>query len=176
MIHRIEKDVSQRMNTWLQQKEKVEDSYKKEFEKLTVRKDDLDKQLESMMEKFKERMSIFDQKKTEIEVKLSMNHLLEWNAVDQDSQDQYHPEDHEYENEPSSSKSDKSDVSRRSQHIERDRECSDSNHNGGSYHICNPFDTMTEPPVSPTPLLTDFLSSGQNSAKSFLDKTQEIIS
>ena len=57
--YRVEKDVSHRLSTLQQQKEKVDDSYKKDFEKLTVRKDDLDKQLESMMDKFKVRQIIF---------------------------------------------------------------------------------------------------------------------
>lgn len=50
---RIEKDYSQKLANIQAQVEKTDESYRKDSEKLMVRKDDLDKQLESLMEKFK---------------------------------------------------------------------------------------------------------------------------
>jgi hypothetical protein len=53
LYFRLEKDALQRLNNLSMQRDKAEETYKKESEKLVSRIDDLNKQLESMMEKFR---------------------------------------------------------------------------------------------------------------------------
>ena len=53
IILKIEKDYSQKLANSQAQLDKAEEAYRKDSEKLTTRKDDLDKQLESLMEKFR---------------------------------------------------------------------------------------------------------------------------
>ena len=89
-------------------------------------------------------MSIFDEKKIELEMKLSVNHLLEWNSVQIDD---------------STLNDNSSELSlSRSQHIERDRDMDEYNNNDsdcnidGSYLIYNPYNS-SEPIISPPPVL-----------------------
>jgi len=53
IILKIEKDYSQKLTNSQAQLDKAEEVYRKDSEKLTTRKGDLDNQLESLMEKFK---------------------------------------------------------------------------------------------------------------------------
>jgi hypothetical protein len=55
---KVEKEFTQRVATIAAQREKADETFKKEFEALTARKEDLDRQLEIMQEKFKERMYV----------------------------------------------------------------------------------------------------------------------
>ena len=57
-LGKVEKEFAQRVATIAAQREKADESFKKEFEALTARKEDLDRQLEIMQEKFKERMYV----------------------------------------------------------------------------------------------------------------------
>ena len=50
---RLEKDHAQRMSSMTAQREKLEQSYKKDVEQLANRKSDLDKQLDIMQMKYK---------------------------------------------------------------------------------------------------------------------------
>ena len=67
MFCRLEKDYSQRISVINGQREKLLENHKKETEKLYVRRDDLDKQLQSMKGKFKERMDEFLMRKKSLE-------------------------------------------------------------------------------------------------------------
>lgn len=53
IFYRLEKDYTQRQSNFLSQREKLEENFKRDEEKLIIRKSDLDKQLLNMQEKFK---------------------------------------------------------------------------------------------------------------------------
>ena len=52
-IVRVEKEYATKIQNATAAVDKAEETYKKEVEKMLARKDDLDKQMESMLEKFK---------------------------------------------------------------------------------------------------------------------------
>lgn len=62
----MEKEFAQRLATVQSQRERLEQTYKKEVEQLTNRKGDLDKQLDIMQNKYKERMAEFSARKNQV--------------------------------------------------------------------------------------------------------------
>ena len=57
---RVEKEYTSKAQVVTAALDKAEDTYKKEMEKLVLRKDDLDKQLESMLDKLKVGAAVAD--------------------------------------------------------------------------------------------------------------------
>ena len=60
---KVEKEFAQRSSTTAASREKLEENYKRELERLQARKNDLEKQLDDLMAKFRERMSVVDLKR-----------------------------------------------------------------------------------------------------------------
>ena len=65
---RIEKDLQQRVLSVNTNRERLEEAHRKEIESLNARRGDLEKQLTSMREKFRERMDVLDAKKARLEL------------------------------------------------------------------------------------------------------------
>ena len=66
-IQRVEKDYQQRLGSVGGNRERLEEAHRKEIEGLNARRGDLEKQLTSMREKFRERMAVLEAKKTYVE-------------------------------------------------------------------------------------------------------------
>mmetsp|Transcript_9843 Transcript_9843/g.14823 ORF Transcript_9843/g.14823 Transcript_9843/m.14823 type:complete len:949 (-) Transcript_9843:129-2975(-) len=66
VMGKIDKDYAHLMSNLAAQREKAEENYKREYDRLINRKSDLDKQLHVMEEKFKERMAVFSEKRQQI--------------------------------------------------------------------------------------------------------------
>mmetsp|Transcript_12667 Transcript_12667/g.19092 ORF Transcript_12667/g.19092 Transcript_12667/m.19092 type:complete len:932 (+) Transcript_12667:313-3108(+) len=65
-IVKIDKDYAHMISNIAAQREKAEESYRREYDRLINRKNDLDKQLHVMEEKYRERMTVFSQKRQQI--------------------------------------------------------------------------------------------------------------